>query len=335
MSQFLGQLTVPVVSALPGTGAPGQVVVLASTSQFFKWQTVGGSTGWMAFGIQTDGTQDLPVDYTSSQPAVPTSGLSLFARRRGGQHRPAWINPDGYHLSAQSFLGRQKVRRIAPIGGSTTISTDGVNASTQGTVTARTPALTSFFNAANRVGFVTAATAAGSTAGVRSGGGQVGAGAGTGSGAYGGFEFVCRFGISATATSMRVACGLFNNTAVLTNQDVSANTNMLCIGKDAADTVFSVMCNGTGTAVKTSLGANFPANTAGVDLYEFACYCPPGSTTYQWSVTRLNTGDYAEGTFTSGPAAGVILAPQLWCTNGTVLTAAAVDLVGMYLETDT
>lgn len=285
-------------------------------------------------GVQVDGTIDLPTDYPYD-PAVPATGITLYSKKRGFR-RPAWVGPDGYDVTVQSFMGRQSCRWLKANAGTASISADGLVANVTGTNTLRAVAFTSYFAAATRVGLVTAATA-GATAGLRHGSPIVALGAGSGQTAYGGFEFICRFGINTYSPNMRLACGLFANTASLTNQEASANTNFIGIGKDGADTTLSIMSNGaSGTATKIALGANFPATTAGVDFYELTLYTPPGGTTVAYAVARLNTGDYAEGVITSPlPGATVALGPQLWCSNNATAAAVALDMSVMYLETDT
>lgn len=334
MSRLLTSLQLPLVSALPATAEMGQLVCLSTTGQVYKWQSNGRTTGWMPLTTKTDGSVDLPTE-TSASPASPTSGQTLFPRKRGFR-RLAWETPDAAVRDAQTFMARQNCRWLRPNAGMPSLSSDGLLSNPSGTLTARSPTFSSLFAAAPRIGLVTAASA-GAVAGVRHGAPIVALGTGAGQTAYGGFEFVCRFGLSSYAANMRAACGLFNTVAALSNQDVSANTNFVGIGKDAADTTWSIMSAGaSGGATKIALGANFPANTSGVDLYELALFTPPGGTNVAYAVTRLNTGDYAEGVITSPlPAPTIGLAPQLWCCNNGLLVSVALDMVSMYLETDT
>ncbi len=83
------------------------------------------------------------------------------------------------------------------------------------------------------------------------------------------------------------------------------------------------------------LGANFPADTQEVDLYETRFYCAPNSDRIGVSLERLNTGHRAEATLTTDlPDAGTLLCPQIWINNGAVAAAVGVDVMSQYIETD-
>ena len=81
--------------------------------------------------------------------------------------------------------------------------------------------------------------------------------------------------------------------------------------------------------------ANFPANTLSADVYELTMFSPPSSGNVYWSVTRLNTGHKAEGTYTAGlPSSSTLLCHNNWRTNNATALAVGIDLCGLYMETD-
>lgn len=82
------------------------------------------------------------------------------------------------------------------------------------------------------------------------------------------------------------------------------------------------------------LGANFPSNTQNIDLYEFRLFIPPNGNTTYWSVTRLNTGHYIEGSLAT-PSKTTLVGPQIWINNAGTASAVAIDVISQYIETDT
>lgn len=145
-----------------------------------------------------------------------------------------------------------------------------------------------------------------------------------------------RFGCSdaATVASARTFVGLVGTTSVLGNADPSSNTNIIGVGTDSGDTTLSIMSNdGTGTATKVALGANFPDHTLSTDVYDLVLFAPPNTSSVNWQITRLNTGDTASGTITADlPAGTQLLAPQFWRNSGPTALAVGIDFVGGYFE---
>jgi hypothetical protein len=91
--------------------------------------------------------------------------------------------------------------------------------------------------------------------------------------------------------------------------------------------------DGSGTATATDLGANFPANTSGADLYELAIWCAPNSGTINYRVERLNTTFVAEGALSTDlPVNTALLAPQVWVNNGTTAATVAIDVMSQYVD---
>jgi hypothetical protein len=278
-----------------------------------------------------------PVDLAQTDPAAPPAGtVRLFRREIAGRQMPAFIGPSGMNSALQPLLARNKVLRVNPTGNGTAILTDGATFQSTGTATTRTVATTNLFTRTRRIGYVSA-TAAGSTAGARHNLLQLTLGNGAG---LGGFFAVIRFGFSAVVSDMRAFVGARNNAGAGGNVEPPTLTGSIGVGKGGADANLSIFYGGTAAQTPIPLGANFPANTENVDLYELALFAPPEvAETVHWQVTRLNTGHVASGTLTGGaavlPAADVLLTPfNAIVSNNTTAAAVAIDFVSVYAETD-
>jgi hypothetical protein len=188
-----------------------------------------------------------------------------------------------------------------------------------------------------RLGFVSAATAA-AVGQWRTGVSQFTLGNGAG---LGGFTYIIRFGISdaAAIADARMFMGMGVGTLVPTNIEPSTLVNVIGIGCGAADTTLSLYYGGSAAQTPIALGANFPANTRNVDMYELALFAAPNSTTVQYEVTRLNTGHVVKGTLSGAagtvlPAATTLLGPWGYRTNNATALACAIDVASAYIETD-
>lgn len=276
------------------------------------------------------------IDLAATDPTPPAAGtVRLFRRSVAGRQMPAFVGPAGLDTALQPFFARNKIGRYSPAGNGTVVSTDALpSPSSAGTSTGRFWTATNLFTRSRRVGYVSAATAA-SLAVLRSAEGQFT----TGNGAnLGGFHLVMRFGLAALTADMRFFAGMRPAVAP-TNVEPSTLNQCIGIGRGAADTNLRLFFGGSTAQAPIDLGPNFPANTANVDLYELALFAAPGQVgTINWQVTRLNTGDVAQGQVvgdaTVVPSTVTPLAPVLFVTNNATASAVAFDLVSIYLETD-
>ena len=122
----------------------------------------------------------------------------------------------------------------------------------------------------------------------------------------GGFKYVCDVYISDTAygSGCRQFYGMQGATTDLAYSDsilVSSLINCIGVGSDSADTNLQVFHNdGTGTATKIDLGANFPANrTAGsamTTVYSIELFNAPNSSSVLYRVVNKETGNSVQGT---------------------------------------
>jgi hypothetical protein len=233
--------------------------------------------------------------------------------------------------------GRLDLRRSArerrmewrPRPDSTTIDALGLGFATSGTLTAVTPAAGDYTQWP-RVQLLTAASTF-SIAEIHGASQCVWRGNAAG---RGGFYFHARFGIATHVTNTRLFVGLHASTAASPSGNPLTLTEMVGVAFQSAQTTLRIARNdGAGSASSTDLGANFPANTSGVDVYDLMLWCEPNGSEIGWRVHRLNSGHVASGVFTSDlPGAGTFLAPHVWISNGNTASASAIDLVHMYLE---
>ena len=227
-------------------------------------------------------------------------------------------------------------------GGSANDSTysEGYNTLTfVGTPTGRVAATTNLFTRQRRVGIVSASSS-GSLASARTGGVQVSVG--TGTVGVGGFYKVIRFGCSdaATVAGARQFVGVATSTSAPTNVEPSTLTNAIGVGHGAADTNLFICYGGSAAQTPIDLGANFPANTLSVDLYELVLSSPSTSPDVYYQVTRLNTGHVATGVITNSGATVLPAATTLmnyhWSyrTNNATALAVALDIISDCIEID-
>lgn len=296
---------------------------------------VDGADWDAALVVDTSGI-DIPT--TSTPPSAPASGnVRLFASSQAGP-LPASIGPSGSVVTMQPFFGGRKIAIWSPVGNTTSGTGAFLGASafqTLGTVTARNVATTDFFSAMQRVGYVTATTA-NSRAIAYGSSVQYHRGA---SANMGGFRAVFRFGSSDAATVANANCfyGFGPGSSVGTGgTQPSASLNIVGVGTDTGESTLSIMHNdGSGTATKVALGANYPAHTLNVDAYELRLYCAPNASQIDWTITRLNTNDTTSGSITTDlPVSSTLLLPVLMRGNNSTTLAVGLDVMGVYIETD-
>lgn len=200
--------------------------------------------------------------------------------------------------------------------------------SVTGTGTARVPSNTNRAARTHRVGYVSAATA-NAAAGLRGGGAHFFRKGSSGGGFTVKFVFVPSS--AATVANERAYLGMSTTTGALTaTVDPTAFTNQFGVGYDSAHSNLRIMHNDS-TSISTSidLGANFPARTLSVDLYE-AVFDATVTGEIRYRVTRINTGDVATGTITTDlPADTSGLCWHVFTANGGTLLAVGMDVVSV------
>lgn len=269
----------------------------------------------------------------AANPSAPATGnIKVFASINAGRGFLKVIGPSGLDYALQPALYSNKVGWWSANGNATTVSTMSFGNTVGGTATTRNVATTNMLTATKRVSYVSAGTA-GSSAGTRHGLAQYWLGNGAG---LGGFYYVARFGINTAVATTRSFVGLSVTTGALANANPSTLFNQLAFACDSADTQFTFMHNdAAGAATKDALTGAFPCNTSGTDLYEARIFVAPNGTTVYYSLLRVNTGDFFEGSTTTNlPASTTLMAPQIWINNATTASLVDMSVVSQYIETD-
>ena len=228
-------------------------------------------------------------------------------------------------ITSQTYALRHASCHVRP--GGNNIDSQGMTCGNEGAVSGHTPALTSkFASIAWSVRTSTAATnsEAGAVDTVSQPWLCVSSTA-----QMCGFRATWLFGISDAVlnTSARTLCGFHTAVQpVIDTAEPSALTDVLGVGHDSGDTTLQVMHNdGTGSATKINLGANFPTNTVSTDAYRVSFTAEAGSTDIAYLVERLNTGHTASGTITTNTPTA-LMRPSCRRTTGGSATAVSLNI---------
>ena len=321
-------------AAAPAEITPSQLFdMISSTNGVLLTRTSGV---WTAAANVSVDSGDLKLAFNNA-PATPAAGFvkpfgaQLALRDMLGVQTAAAAPP----YLAQPLIGQKSIGRWSAIPGGNSFSADGLTAPTAtGTPTSRNPANTSFAASLRRIGLVSATTAA-SVSGIRySSAGFLWRGNVANAG---GFLYVARFFVSdaSLVTTANMFVGVEASIAAPTDVAPSTLANLIGIGCDNGDTNLQLYAAGSAAQARTSLGASFPVNTTGIDVYELALYCAPNSAQITYQVTRLNTGAVATGTITAAanlPSSTTLMTPQIWRSNGGTAAAVGIDVTGVYTE---
>lgn len=314
-------------AAAAGTGTVFQLPADNGTNGYVLQTNGSGVTSWVASG----GTSD-PLDLTADDTpgSAPAGDLRITSTNRGSWYTPQLSDPAGNISNVQPAFNRG-ARTTAAIPryatDSTGIGIGPVNIS--GTLTTRTIAETSYLTSLLRVASVSAGTS-GATCGFRMNNGNTeGLTRGSASG-YGGFFVRAVFAnsdasfVSGSATFVGII-----NSGFFANVDPSTLTDCLGIGNDPSDANMQIIHNdSSGAATKVDLGATFPANTAGTDVYEVSFYAAPAASSVTYYVRRLNTGDTTTGTLSTNlPTATTGLAGYFYRSNRATAAAVGIDFI--------
>lgn len=292
-------------------------------------------------GLQLSGMND---------PASPAVGdLRVYAKSNAGRTMLKMKGGNGIDVALQPFLGANRVALYQPTFGSTSITTSttlgttiglnhftsGTTASTTATVNESAAGAGSLFLSMKRTEIGTS-TNPNTVGDLRLATLQFMRGSTIGSINTGGFYAVGRFGVSTYQAGARTFAGMAGTASALGNAEITTFTNILGFGCNTADTSFSFIHNdSSGTATKIALGANYPCNTSDADMYEYRIFVAPAGTTVYYSLARLNTTDFIEGSVTTDmPAVGQFLTPHFYIGNNTTAARAELDIASMYVETD-
>lgn len=304
-----------------------------------------GALAWNSLGYAALSGEfgSLLLDGQSSDLSPPAAGkLSLYSKAIAGRMMTKQVGPSGLSTALQPLLARNKVGYWCPPGNATTVpGVFGFTAYTAVTAAvARNIAATNTFTRMRRLGYPSTASA-GTQAGARVAVAQITLGDGAG---LGGFYKIIRWGISDSSfqSACRTFIGIQTATGAPSNVEPSTLVNCIGMGHGAADTTMQIYYGGSSAQTPIDLGANFPANTSNVDVYELALFSAASDNTQVfYEVTRINTGDVSAGTLTNStpgttlPASSTLLSYSTnYRANNANAFAVSFDIMSDYIETD-
>lgn len=276
-------------------------------------------------------------EYSTTNPATPSTGLTLFARNRTNKRTLNCIGPLGIITEVAPHFADKFYSAITANGTNNTASVLG---------TTYTPTGTHSFNAGDttttgisgyikNIVFVSGAGAGGSAGGRTSQSFITGS-----SSSIGGFDirFVFWPGQNTSFSGMAWFAGLNGASAILGNADPSSLVNMCGFGIDSTDTNVQWMVNdGTGTATKTDLGANFPGYaTPGSSIYPVyygRIFCEKGGSVIYYSLQRFDVANFASGSSSSNlPSNTVFMQAQVAVTNRASASSAGLAWARITME---
>jgi hypothetical protein len=271
----------------------------------------------------------------TTDPAAPAAGnILLYAKTIAGKGMPKWIGSSGIDLPFQAHIGFNNLRRVSPANGTTT-TTHATAISTAYTSTANAftiPAIaTGSLLSRTRRWTQATNTTAGNAATHRTSTAECSRETG--------FFFVTRFYILTLAATNRAFFGLTTSSAVATNIDPLAATNItighLGMAINTSTGNWKLTRNIPNTpSTNIDLGVNFPVNVT--NLMELVLFASPNDTSLvNYRITNLTSGSTVSGTISTGlMTAQTSLAVQHWISNGSTAATAAFGCAGWSLETD-
>lgn len=341
----------------PTGGTTGQVLKKNSNTNYdYDWAADstggGGSPGGNADELQYNdgaggfaGAANIEVDtgnlklVSTTDPAAPTGGVTLYSKQIAGRHLPKIIGPAGIDTMLQVGLSGNAVFMVAPASGTTAPTAWGGTLTTAATMSVQqTIASSSPWLATWRKRFASAATAAAVT-GMRTAYVQWFRGNAAG---YGGFFFRTQFGHNLNLNGSHLFVGLCASTGALGTGAgaVAALVNMIGVGYDSTDANTGnwqlYRNDGSGTATKVDLGANAARSNVSHG-YDLIIYCPPGAATDIYvRIVNIHTGVTVLDTSynTDIPAVNTGMAFKAEVSNVAVASAANIEVAKVYIESD-
>lgn len=299
------------------TGDPGLTWTNASATL-----ALSGSNAQMQFGA------------VSAVPAVPPSAtLAIFAQQVSGKMQLMKFGPSGDDEAVQASLWQNNVV-LWTAGGTSNAGTwwGSATATAGGTVGAGTQAVTNAYTAMRRSTFANVAATLNQSVGLTS---DQSFWRGNGAG-FGGFFFVCRFGLNTYTAGDRLFVGLMaTNPGSLADPTTIANTVGFAI--NAADSSISfVTVDNTTTATKAAIsGQPVLATNNGYDAY---IYAKPNDTTIYYRLEDAVSGTVIvdSSATTNLPLNTTFMFAKALMSNGanTAVSSAVIGINRLYIETN-
>lgn len=151
-----------------------------------------------------------------------------------------------------------------------------------------------------------------------------------------GFKYVATWSLhSGTVSNMRGFIGF--DVADLSNASLSTRTNCIGVAFEPTDSNYSLIQNdGSGNAVITDLGANFPKGVVGTIIYTLELNCAPLSNSVSYKLTKRvgGSGEVSTGVFntTDLPTVGTFLRPVI-SLQTTANSTVSLGFVSLFTET--
>lgn len=270
----------------------------------------------------------------SAAVATPSAGRGrIYMRQRAGRVTLETIGPSGIDNAVQPALFNNSVILYTP-NTTTSISAQGLSATTAATLSHPALATTSLAASIYRTRCQTSTTA-GNAAGIRHSVATRGRGNAT---FVGGFYHHVRFCSGALALAGGQAfAGLSSSVAALAGEP-SALADAFGLCKDTADTQWQfVRRTGTGAAQKVALTT--PLTYAANQVIDVILFCAPSGAGIGAVVRSFNNVGVAtthlDTTYTDNiPAADTLLAGRIDIRNGASAAAADIEMVRMYTDSD-
>ena len=322
-----------------GMGVSGNVFISTNNNQL-AYNSVSNELSIMG----TD--PEIKIQAIITEPASPAANtLLIYSKSIAGRMLPKWKGPSGFDCIFQGNMAHNKIAMWSPGGSSTIIPANfGMNGLIATGTAIRSPTTSTIFTRTRRLGYNSAATA-GASAGVfnLTLPNNISFSLGDPAINAGGFYYVCRFGSADTLASAIMFVGMNTSTvAPVASASPAAMINCIGVGCATGDTNLSIYYGGSAAQTPIALGASFPAKTNSTDLYELVLFAPSNSsTTVYYRVTNLSTSVEASGTLTAAtagtqlPLNTTFLGPVAYRTNNATATSARIDIVSIYIETDT
>lgn len=224
------------------------------------------------------------IDYTTTNPTAPTTGIVPFARFRGGRRVLGQTSPIATTILQPSFFYNRIQLAEAQVN-TTTFNYLGLAAHTVvGTASARGTTSTDYQSQTRRIAVAVVSSTAPATGSFRNT--QVQWWRGNAAG-FGGFYFSMKFGIDASVTHLIYFFGLNTGSAITSNTNPSTLINIIGVGKDTNDTNMQLMYNdGSGTATKVDLGVSIGITS----IFCLRIFCLPNDSNIYVSVEDLGAG---------------------------------------------
>ncbi len=310
-----------------GGGSPG-----GSTTQV-QYNNAGAFGGASNILVKDN---SLVLNNEASPTAASANTAKLTATKVGnGISMPSFLSENGLK-TLQPFIGQNRISYLQPLGMSSTIvTTVGMTATAVGTAVAANFANGSIKDTIRRIeyrGTFAAASIGGFTTtpnGIVWFGNVANAG---------GFLYVHRWGIGqgpVNSSAYRAFTGFRNVTSAPTDVEPSSLINMFGVGCDGLDTQLQFMHNdGSGTATKIPLGANFLKPTTDREAYyELIMYSAPNTSTVQYSIRNLDTGNSTTGSVSTNLPSNILqFQPFGYVSSGGVANQMSYSFAYMYIQ---